>query len=140
MAGEADFAQLEKFMKSWQDAFSDFDDFLKKFLLEMAFRWQAKTKTRHQFVYSQTGKTIDTAAMINSWFVGEIAVRGSNFEVAIGNSQNYSSFIEFGARNVDGSWREGFFIMTIPIDEVQSEMPTRFDAAFRQYLQSKGAV
>lgn len=156
MSREADFSELEKFFKNWQDAYNDFDTFLKQFLLEMALRAIAKIKPK---------TPVDTGALRNMWGVGsqEIVLRaakeegkveidperstiasidviGNNFEVVIWNGMDYASFVEFGARNVDGSWRDGFFMMTVSIDEVQRQMPARFDKAFKAYLQSKGAT
>lgn len=156
MAREADFSELERFFKNFNDAYSDFDEFLKKFLLEQALRAIAKIKPR---------TPVDTGAMRAMWGVGSqslvvrtntgtglvevdpersqvasIDVVGDTFEVWIWNGMDYASFVEFGARNVDGSWRDGYFMMTISIDEVQRQMPARFDKAFKRYLQSKGAA
>jgi len=131
MSREADFSELEKFFKNWQDAYSDFEDFLKKFLLEQGLRVIAKTKPR---------TPVDTGALRNMWMVGEVRIVGQDFEVELINSMDYASFVEFGARNVNGSWRDGRFMFTISIDEVQRAMPARFDKAFKAYLQSKGAT
>lgn len=155
VAREADFSELEKFFKNWQDAYKDFDEFLKKFLLEMALRAIAKIKPK---------TPVDTGALRNMWGIGsqEIVLRaatestveidperstiasidviGNNFEVVIWNGMDYASFVEFGARNVDGSWRDGYFMMTISISEVERAMPARFDKAFKSYLQAKGAA
>lgn len=155
MSRGADFSQFEKFAKAWQAVDKDFDVFLRRFLLEMALRAIAKIKPK---------TPEDTGALRNMWGVGsqEIVLRaateskveidperstiasvdvvGDNFEVVIWNGMDYASFIEFGARNVDGSWRDGFFMMTVSIDEVQRQMPARFDKAFKQYIVSKGAV
>jgi len=156
MSREADFSELEKFFKNWQDAYNDFDTFLKQFLLEMALRAIAKIKPK---------TPVDTGALRNMWGIGsqEIVLRaakeegkveidperstiasidviGNNFEVVIWNGMDYASFVEFGARNVDGRWNDGRFMMTVGIDQIQKQMPARFDKAFKAYLQSKGAT
>jgi len=131
MSREADFSQLERFFQNFNDAYKDFDEFLKKFLLEQALRVLAKTKPR---------TPVDTGALRASWQVGEVRVVGNDLEVEIINSQEYASFNEYGARNVDGSWRDGRFMLTISMDEVRAQMPLRFDKALKAYLQSKGAV
>ena len=165
MAQEADFKQFEQFIKAWQDSAKEFDDFLKKFLLEMAQRAISKIKPN---------TPVDTGALRNMWGVGSqklalkssgekwsekkgqyqetytidpenstvasIDVVGNNLEVVIWNASDYASFIEYGHRRVDGSWREGHFMMTIGIAEVQRQMPARFEKALKEYLARKGAV
>lgn len=131
MSREADFSELEKFFENWTNAYNDFDTFLKNFLLEQGLRVIAKTKPR---------TPVDTGSLRNMWSVGEVKASGQNLEVELINSMEYSSFVEFGARNVNGSWREGRFMLTISMDEVNRQMPARFDKAFKAYLQSKGAT
>lgn len=165
---ETDFSQFEAFVKSWQAVDIEFEDFLKKFLLEMALRAVRQIKKR------QAGKlggdsAVDTGAMLNTWFIGsqnivlkevrrrkdgttmvidpeqstvaDINVIENSFEVVIGNPQEYASFIEYGSRQRGtGEWREGHFMMTISVDEVQRQIPARFEAALKAYLASKGAV
>lgn len=165
MSREADFSQFEQFAKAWQNAYKDFDDFLKKFLLEMALRAIAKIKPKtpvgtpestgipgyvggslramwgvgsQEIIIKQTGSRMEVDPEKST--IASIDVVGDNFEVVIWNGMDYASFIEYGARNVDGSWRDGFFMMTVSIDEIQRQMPARFDKAFKQYLQSKGVV
>lgn len=155
MAKEADFSQFEKFAKSWQDTYEDFDNFIKVFLLEMALRAVAKIKPR---------TPVDTGALRNTWGIGDQALQvgrtteqaksafeqkatidsvnvvGNNFEITIWNLMDYASFVEFGHRTPGGGWVEGRFMMTISIDEVARQIPARFNKAFKTYLASKGAV
>jgi len=154
MAKEADFRELEKFLENWTDAYNDFDDFLRKFLLEMALRAVAK-------IVGNTPE--DTGALRNSWGVGNQALQvgrtkeqapsafeqaatiesvevvGDSFEITIFNLMNYASFVEFGHRFRDGRWNNGRFMMTVGIDQVQKQIPARWNKAFKAYLQSKGA-
>ena len=131
MSREADFAQFEKFIKSWQEINDDFETFLRQFLLEMAQRAISKIKPN---------TPVDTGALREMWAVGEINLSGENFEVEIINQQEYASFVEYGHRRVNGVWQKGRFMMTVGINEVQQQLPARFDKALRAYLQSKGAV
>jgi len=131
---------LEQFLKNNISAFEEFRDWLEKFFLREANRALGEIIERHNQIYAATGKTVDTGAMRESWYVGEVTISGDALEVKLGNSQAYASFIEFGARNVNGSWRDGYFIMTIPIDRIQRQLPERFNRDFKAYLQSKGAV
>ena len=109
--------------------YKDFDEFLKKFILEMAFRVIAKTKQKTPRI---------TSALVNSWQVGEIKFSGQNLEVEILNGMEYASMVEFGARNVNGTWREGRFMLTISIDEISNQMPLRFEKAWKQFMADKG--
>jgi len=155
MSREADFSELEKFFKNWTDAYNDFDEFLRKFLLEMALRAIAKIKPK---------TPVDTGALRNTWGVGDQALQvgrqtgealsafeqvatiesvevvGDNFVISIWNLMDYASFVEYGHRLVNGAWQDGRFMMTLSIDEVQRQMPARWDKALKAYLQSKGAV
>lgn len=131
MAKEFDFSQFEKFAENWQKMDDNFDEFLKKFLLEMANRLLAKVKPR---------TPVDTGAMRAMWQIGEIRASGRDLEVEILNGMEYASFVEYGARNVNGTWRDGRFMLTISIDEVQKALPARFDKAFRAFLQGAGAI
>ena len=139
MSREADFSQLEKFIGDFQSAFGDFEHWLEGFLLEEGNRAIKEMTERHNQIYAATGKTVDTGAMRELWFVGEVIINGNEISVIVGNSADYASFIEYGARNVDGSWREGYFIMTIPADRIQKQMPLRFEREFAEYMKSKGA-
>lgn len=132
MGKNADFSQFEKFCKNWRDAYKDFDDFLRKFLLEMAQRAIADISKN---------TPVDTGALRASWFIADVVVSGNDLHVTIGNSQSYSSFVEYGHRNwLNNSWVDGYFMMTIGIDRVNQQLPLRFQKAFENYLTEKGAT
>lgn len=131
MERESDFSEFEQFFKNFNDAHKDFDAFLRDFLLEQGLRVIAKTKPR---------TPVDTGALRNMWSIGEVRAAGQNLEVDLINSQEYASFMEYGHRLVNGAWQDGRFMLTISMDEVQRQMPARFDKAFKQYLQSKNAT
>lgn len=158
-----DYKAFEQYAKQFENMQKDFDTFLKEFLLEMAQRAVAKIKQRQRAVGA-----VDTGAMINSWFIGsqqislketggksksgkaevtfdpdnstilDIDVVGSNIEVVIGNSMEYSSFIEYGSTLRNGRWKQGYFMMTISIDEVQQQIPKRFENEFNKFLKNRG--
>lgn len=131
MEREADFSELEQFFKNFNDAHKDFDAFLRDFLLEQGLRVIAKTKPR---------TPVDTGALRNMWSVGEVRATGQYLEVELINNAEYASFVEYGHRLVNGAWQDGRFMLTISMDEVQRQMPARFNKAFKQYLQSKNAT
>jgi len=154
MAKEADFRELEKFFQNWTDAYNDFDDFLRKFLLEMALRAVAKIKPR---------TPVDTGALRNTWGVGNqslqvgrktgealsafeqaatidsVEVAGDSVQISIWNIMDYASFVEYGHRLTNGAWQDGRFMMTLSVDEISRQIPARWNKAFKAYLQSKGA-
>lgn len=131
MSREADFSQLERFFQNFNNAYNDFDTFLKDFLLEQGLRVIAKTKPR---------TPVDTGALRNMWMVGEVKVAGQDLEVELINSMEYASFVEYGHRLVNGAWQDGRFMLTISMDEIRAAMPARFEKALKAYLQSKGAT
>lgn len=156
MGKNADFSQFEKFCKNWQDTCKDFDDFLRKFLLEMAQRAINDIKKN---------TPVDTGALRNTWAAGNAAVQvgrtndqkvsafeqeatiesvkvvGDSLEITIFNAMEYASFVEFGHRNwLNNSWVDGYFMMTIGIDKIQQQIPARFQKAFQNYLMDKGAT
>ena len=151
---EFEFNEFEQFVDNWNAVYRDFEEFFKTFLLEQAMRVIAKVKPN---------TPVDTGAMRAMWGIGsqELVVRtatgsglievdpersgiasidvvGDNLEVAIWNGMDYASFIEYGARNLDGSWREGIFILTIAVDLINRQMPARFDRAWKQFLMQRG--
>lgn len=126
---EFDFSEFERFAENWERSVNQFEPFLKQFLLETAQRVIAKTKPR---------TPVDTGALRALWDIGEIRGSGANIEVEIVNPADYASFVEYGARNVNGSWREGRFMLTLSLDEIQRQMPERFHKQFRQWLINRG--
>lgn len=157
MSKEADFSQFEKYVKDFSKMINDLDSFLRQYLLEMAQRVIARTKPR---------TPVDTGYLRESWYVGDeskgvykgqhgqgnaytsafsttatiqsIRVVGDNLEVDIGNGAEYSSYVEYGHASQAGNWVSGYFMLTISIDEVQKQMPKRFEKAFQEFIKSKG--
>lgn len=149
-----DYSQYEKFVNNLQIATDDFQTFLKKFLLEMAQRVVAKTKLK---------TPVDTGALRASWGIGsqhielnsridsfgndiitldteksqiaDISVVGNYLQVTIWNAMEYASYVELG----HGAYK-GRFMLTISIDEVQQQMPKRFEKQFQEFLKEKGVV
>jgi hypothetical protein len=137
----------------------DFETFLKQFLLEMAQRVvkQAKPKTpvdtgalRNSYVIgsaerflkktggtSKSGKAKVTRDLSKST-VEDIKIVGDIVEVTIGNDMEYASFIEWGSSTKDGKWKNGHFMLTTSIDEIQKQIPKRFEKEFVQYMKNKG--
>ena len=110
--------ETEKAFKQW----------LENFLLEQAYRVLAKGKPR---------TPVDTGYLKNSWYVGDIQWIGHSLQVEIGLSAEYASYVEY-----DGITRnyEGKYMLAISIDEVQQQLPARFNQEWLEFLADKGVV
>lgn len=152
-----DYEEFKKYTQNFEKVTEEFETFLKSFLLQMAQRVIAKARQN---------TPVDTGAMRASWGIGsqslalkssissegkqtvtldlensqvaDISVIGNTLEVTIWNGMEYSSFVEYGHSNRDGSWQEGHFILTVAIDEVQRQIPARFEKAFQEFLKNRG--
>lgn len=152
-----DYTEFTEYSKKFGIMENQFKQWLCKFLLEQAQRVVSKAKQRQRAVGA-----IDTGFMINSWYIGnetkvlklnkngkysvvtdsafavnasiqDIKIVGNTFEVTIGNSAEYSSFIEFGQRSYTGK-----YLLTLAVNEVQQALPARFENEFIKFLKEKG--
>ena len=153
-----DYSQFEEYVKNFEKATDEFDNFLRKFLLQMAYRVIARVRPR---------TPVDTGFLRESWFVGDeakvikegndgkftsnyssafaskasldsVKVKGNTLEIEIGNIAEYASFIEFGHAYENGKWYQGKFMLTISIDEIQQQIPKRFEQEFKKFLIDRG--
>lgn len=155
MSTDFDFKEFENYTKKFEKMTTEFDEFLRNFLLKQAQRVVANAKRR---------TPVDTGAMRASWGIGsqkisltkvgsgksvkidpenstiaDISVVGNNFEVEIWNSVDYASYIEWGHRTRGGgSWVEGYYILTISISQVENAIPARFNNEFTKFLKERG--
>lgn len=133
MEFKVDFSDLEELENALIISEKEFDDFLRDFLIEMANRVIAKTKPRTPY---------DTGALRNAWQLGDISGNGKEISVEILNGMEYATEIEYGHRIVRGGvevgWYEGRFMLKISIDEVDAQMPARYDKAFKLFCLERG--
>ncbi len=105
---------------------SDFNQFLRQFLLKQALDALAKTKDN---------TPVDTGLLRASWIVGEIRRMDGDLLVDIINPTEYASFVEYGHMTRDRvNWVEGKFMCTLAIDEVAKLIPQRFQAEFAAWV------
>jgi len=99
-----------------------FDEFLANFIVKYG-----------KIVLGETAKRtpVDTGDLRKSWELGLITPKS----VEIKNDEIYASFVEYGTINMDG-----FFMMTVSIDEVSKVLPGVFHADFEQFLIKQGVV
>ena len=121
-----DYKEYAKWAKSLGTVEKAFRKWLEDFLLTEAYRVLAKGKPR---------TPVDTGFLRNSWYIGDITWNGNSLQVEIGLSAEYASFQEFGTSRFDGK-----YMLTLSLDEVQRQLPARFNQAWFEFLKSKGVV
>ena len=152
-----DYKQFQAYVNNFEKMTKDFENFLKRYLLQQA---------QHCVSLGKKRTPVDTGALRASWGIGsqklvlkssidsegkinvsfdeanstiaDISVVGDNFEVTIWNGMEYASYVEYGHNTLSGSWVDGYFMLTISITEVQRAMPSRFNTAFKQFLKERG--
>ena len=144
-----DYKEYVKWVQKLGMAEKDLQVWLKGFLLEQAQRVVAKGKKL---------TPVDTGFLRNSWYIGNqkivqnvsdgeatidteksdvlsIQVVGNYLQVEIGLGAEYASYIEYGHHSYPGQ-----YMLTISLNEVQQQLPARFNKAWLQFIKSKGVV
>ena len=134
-SGGFDYSEFHKYRTNFYQMYLQFDAWLTAFLLKQGMRFIAGVKPR---------TPVDTGDLRNHWQLDGISRDGDTLKCWFVNSMYYATFVEFGhakpykAGAAEGGpdWVEGYFMMTVTLDEIQRAMPARFDAAFTQFLKS----
>lgn len=134
-SGGFDYSEFQRYRDNFTKMYLQFDAWLTKFLLNQGMRFIAGVKPR---------TPVDTGDLRNHWQLDGISKDGNTLKCWFVNSMYYATFVEYGhakpykAGAAEGGpdWVEGYFMMTITLDEIQRAMPARFDAAFTQFLKS----
>ena len=137
MGFTVDFSEFEKLQKQFKNLEKDFDGFLRDFLIEMAERILSKTVPK---------TPEDTGALKGAWKLGNISGSGRDIYVEILNPMEYATDIEYGHRIVAGTgenkkevgWYNGKFMLKTSIDEIQQQMPLRFEKEFKAFCKKHG--
>ena len=168
MGFTVDFSEFDKLKKSYESLEKDFNKFLYSFLIEMAERIIAKTKLKtpvdtgalrnawavetdkvtaktEMRTSKRTGKLKETTSYTQE---GKIITSGSGKEltVILSNPMEYATDIEYGHRIVSGSgenkteigWYNGHFMLKTSIDEIEKQMPLRFEREFKAFCKAHG--
>ena len=125
----SDFKELEDFIEKFTINENEIVSLMEGFLEEKAQRVVAGAKERTPTISGELRR---------AWQVGDVSVNGKDVEVEILNGMEYATFVEFGATNRDGTWRDGQYILTISINEMQKQIPLRWQKTFAEFLKSKG--
>ncbi|OMF05265.1 hypothetical protein BK129_14865 [Paenibacillus amylolyticus] len=122
--GRFDYSELEQLSQSVQAALNSnvIDQFIRDFLLEMAYRADRKIKMR---------TPVDTGDLRRRWVVGEVKKVGDTYMIEISNNLDYASYVENGHRTGKEltGWVEGKFMAKISMKEIERQLPA--------YLQRK---
>lgn len=134
-----DFSEFQKYRDRFAAMYVQYDAWLAKFLLQQGMRFIAKVKPR---------TPVDTGDLRNHWQLDGMSREGNVLKCWFVNSMYYATFVEYGhakpyksgASEGSPDWVDGYFMMTVTLDEIERAMPSRFDAAFKQYLKSMGVL
>lgn len=134
-----DYTEFKQFRDRFNKMYKQFDQWLHQFILKEGMRFIAKVKPR---------TPVDTGDLRNHWQLAGITLEGSELKCWFVNSMDYATFVEYGhakpyrsgAQPGSADWVEGYFMMTVSLDEIERQMPSRFDKAFQAFLSSLGVM
>lgn len=134
-----DYSEFKQFRDNFYKLEKEFDHWLHQFLLQEGMRFLREVKPR---------TPVDTGDLRNHWKIDGITRSGDTLEVWFVNTMNYATFVEYGhakpyrAGATEGSadWVEGYFMMTVSIDIINSKMPARFNQQFEAFLSTLGVI
>lgn len=134
-----DYSEFEIFKRNFSKLNADFGLWLHQFLLNQGLRFIRKVKRN---------TPVDTGDLRNHWNLAEITREGDVLKCWFVNSMYYASFVEYGhakpykAGALPGSsdWVEGYFMMTVSLEQIEREMPQQFNKEFELFLRGKGLM
>lgn len=132
-----DYSEFKEFRNNFAKLTREFDTWIHRFLLKEGQRFIREVKFR---------TPVDTGDLRNHWKLDGITRSGDTLQVWFVNSMNYATYVEYGhakpykAGAVEGSadWVDGYFMMTVSLEIIQRNMPTRFNQQFEAFLKSLG--
>lgn len=135
-----DFSQFIEYCNKYSEMTNEFETWLENWIYEMAERVIARTKPR---------TPVRTGQLRDAWTIGEIRRSENGIEVDILNSKKYASYVELGHAGVyipdlgvtmhtKTKFTPGKFMLKISMNEIQEQMPKRFDRDFKAFLKEKG--
>ncbi|CEN21191.1 HK97 gp10 family phage protein [Paraclostridium sordellii] len=126
-----DLSEFENYVKSFQKASIEFNKFIFDFLTKTALDALAKTKRR---------TPVDSGELRRNWEVTRVMREGENLVVYLCNNKDYASYVENGHTTRDrAGWVEGYYMATVSIEEVERNIPKRYDREFMKFMLSLGA-
>lgn len=126
----ANLSEFENYVKNFQKAPIEFNKFIFDFLTKTALDALAKTKKR---------TPVDSGELRRNWEVTRVIREGENLVVYLCNSKDYASYVENGHTTRDrAGWVEGYYMATVSIEEVERNIPKRYDREFINFMASLG--
>lgn len=134
-----DFSEFEKFTKNFKSMQRQFDEWLYSFLMKEGLKFIREVKRR---------TPVDTGDLRQHWKISHIEHIAGGVKVWFINTMYYATFVEYGhakpyksgAAPGSKDWVEGYFMMTISLDNIQRSLPRRFDAQFMQFIRQTGVM
>ena len=127
----ANFENFLEYSQKWTDKSlqSDLQSFIKNFVKDKGQEIVARTKLR---------TPVDTGALRNSWQVGDFREKTNAYEIDILNNQEYASYVEYGTVEREWKWKNGAFMLTKSLNEVEQKIHNDFNIKFTKFLNDKG--
>jgi hypothetical protein len=134
-----DYSELKAYHQNFQELQVAFDSWLAEFLLNQGMKFLRNVKPR---------TPVDTGDLRNHWFPAGMSRKGNELYFWFVNTMYYASWVEFGhakpyksgATPGSADWVEGYFMMTVTLDEIERQMPRAFETSFRKFMDSLGVL
>ena len=134
-----DYTDFQNHRNNFANMARKFDAWLREFMLQEGLRFIRDVKVR---------TPVDTGDLRNHWQLSKIYQTGDLIAVEFVNPMQYATFVEYGhakpykAGATEGStdWVEGYFMMTVALEDIYRAMPRRFDAEFTKFLASMKVI
>lgn len=134
-----DYSSFQDYRNRFNNLSKQFDSWFHQFLLKEGMRFIARVKPR---------TPVDTGDLRNHWQIEGITREGNTLHCWFVNSMEYATHVEYGhakpyksgAAEGSADWVQGYFMMTVTIEEIRAAMPSRFDAEFTKFLLSLGVM
>lgn len=132
-----DYSEFEKYRNNFEKFTLTFETWIEKFLIQEGMRFIAEVKPR---------TPVDTGDLRNHWKLDGITRDGNTLQVWFVNPMHYATHVEYGhakpykAGAAEGSadWVDGYFMMTVSLEIIERNMPTRFNSQFQLFIESLG--
>ena len=127
----ANFEKFLEYKEKWTDESlqNDLNYFLANFLKQQGRKVIGKTMLR---------TPVDTGALRASWQLGDIEEKTNSYEITIENNQEYASYVEYGTVERQWKYKDGVYMLTKSINDVEQKINNDFDNEFTKFLKDKG--
>ena len=134
-----DYSGFQDYRNRFNIMATQFDVWLYQFILNEGMRFIARVRPR---------TPVDTGDLRNHWQIESVSRVGNTLHCWFINPMRYATHVEYGhakpyksgAAEGSADWVQGYFMMTITLDEIQAAMPRRFNTQFTNFLLSLGVM